>query len=134
MREELVNRHMRVVFMRADIVLLVMPTRQGICGYGSRRKRPKTAAHVPEHRVIAPIPGLGQAEPLTLLVVLVQFTALIHSNWTRISARAIGGAFGSAVLDAITNNYVAGHCQESQGTARNAYPLIERETLTIACS
>lgn len=53
--------------------------------------------------------ALGQAGPLTLLVAAVQFTAphafLSTATGLAFSARAIGGAVGSAVLDAI----VAGH-------------------------
>jgi hypothetical protein len=52
--------------------------------------------------------GLGQSGPLTLLVALIQFTAphayLSTATGLAFSARAIGGAFGSAVLDAITNS------------------------------
>jgi hypothetical protein len=52
--------------------------------------------------------GLGQSGPLTLLVACVQFTAphshLSTATGLAFSARAIGGAFGSAVLDAIINN------------------------------
>lgn len=51
--------------------------------------------------------GIGQAGPLTLLVALVQFTSphayLSTATGLAFSARAIGGAFGSAVLDAIIN-------------------------------
>ena len=53
------------------------------------------------------IAGIGQSGPLTLLVALVQFTAphafLSTATGLAFSARAIGGAFGSAVLDAIIN-------------------------------
>lgn len=55
--------------------------------------------------------GIGQAGPLTLLVALVQFTAphtyLANATGLAFSARAIGGAFGSAVLDVISNNKLA---------------------------
>jgi hypothetical protein len=51
--------------------------------------------------------GIGLSGPLTLLVALVQFTAphshLSTATGLAFSARAIGGAFGSAVLDAIIN-------------------------------
>ena len=50
------------------------------------------------------IAGIGQSGPLTLLVACVQFTAphafLSTATGLAFSARAIGGAFGSAVLDA----------------------------------
>lgn len=53
------------------------------------------------------IAGIGQSGPLTLLVACVQFTAphafLSTATGLAFSARAIGGAFGSAVLDAIIN-------------------------------
>ncbi|KAL8292408.1 hypothetical protein RQP46_001020 [Phenoliferia psychrophenolica] len=52
--------------------------------------------------------GIGQSGPLTLLVALVQFTSpheyLSTATGLAFSARAIGGAFGSAVLDAIINS------------------------------
>jgi hypothetical protein len=55
--------------------------------------------------------GIGQSGPLTLLVALVQFTAphafLSTATGLAFSARAIGGAFGSAVLDAIINGKLA---------------------------
>jgi hypothetical protein len=55
--------------------------------------------------------ALGQSAPLTLIVALVQFTAphayLSTATGLAFSARAIGGAFGSAVLDAIINGKLA---------------------------
>jgi uncharacterized oligopeptide transporter (OPT) family protein len=52
--------------------------------------------------------GIGQAGPLTLLPACIQFTAphafLSTATGLAFSSRAIGGAFGSAVLDAIINN------------------------------
>jgi len=57
------------------------------------------------------IAGIGQSGPLTLLVALVQFTAphayLSTATGLAFSARAIGGAFGSAVLDAVINSKIA---------------------------
>ncbi|KAI0470785.1 MFS general substrate transporter [Xylariaceae sp. FL0804] len=54
----------------------------------------------------------GQAGPLTLLPALVQFTAphahLATATGLAFSARAVGGAFGSAVLDAVANGHLAG--------------------------
>jgi hypothetical protein len=51
--------------------------------------------------------GIGQSGPLTLLVALVQFTAphayLSTATGLAFSARALGGAFGSAVLNTIIN-------------------------------
>jgi hypothetical protein len=55
--------------------------------------------------------GIGQSGPLTLLVALVQFTSphayLSTATGLAFSARAIGGAFGSAVLDTIINSKLA---------------------------
>lgn len=57
------------------------------------------------------ISAIGQSGPLTLLVALIQFTAphayLSTATGLGFSARAIGGAFGSAVLDAIINGKLA---------------------------
>ncbi|KAK7035759.1 MFS general substrate transporter [Favolaschia claudopus] len=57
--------------------------------------------------------GIGQSGPLTLIVALTQFTAphqyLSTATGLAFSARAIGGAFGSAILDAIINNKLAPH-------------------------
>lgn len=51
--------------------------------------------------------GIGQAGPLMLLAALIQFTSpheyLATATGLAFSARAIGGAFGSAVLNAIIN-------------------------------
>ncbi|KAI0124790.1 major facilitator superfamily domain-containing protein [Xylariales sp. AK1849] len=57
--------------------------------------------------------GIGQSGPLTLLVACVQFTAphafLSTATGLAFSARAIGGAFGSAVLNAIINGRLNAH-------------------------
>ncbi|RDL37386.1 MFS general substrate transporter [Venustampulla echinocandica] len=57
------------------------------------------------------ISGIGQSGPLTLLVALVQFTAphayLSTATGLAFSARALGGAFGSAVLNAIINGKIS---------------------------
>ncbi|KAJ7118832.1 major facilitator superfamily domain-containing protein [Mycena epipterygia] len=59
------------------------------------------------------IAGIGQSGPLTLIVALTQFTAphqfLSTATGLAFSARAIGGAFGSAILDAIINNKLASY-------------------------
>ncbi|KAI1407673.1 MFS general substrate transporter [Hypoxylon sp. FL1857] len=65
--------------------------------------------------------GFGQAGPLTLLVACIQFTAphafLSTATGLGFSARAIGGAFGSAVLNAIINGRLASHYATSVGEA-----------------
>jgi hypothetical protein len=79
--------------------------------------------------------GIGQAGPLTLLVACVQFTAphayLSTATGLAFSARAIGGAFGTAVLFAITNskigaNYTAqvGAAAEKSGLPTTSIPLL----------
>jgi hypothetical protein len=65
--------------------------------------------------------GIGLAGPLTLLVALVQFTAphlhLSTATGLAFSARAIGGAFGSAVLDAIINGVLGSDLAVDVGSA-----------------
>jgi len=57
--------------------------------------------------------GIGQAGPLTLLPAAIQYTAphafLSTATGLAFSARAIGGAMGSAVLDTIIHGRLAGH-------------------------
>ncbi|KAK0716897.1 major facilitator superfamily domain-containing protein [Lasiosphaeria miniovina] len=73
------------------------------------------------------IGGIGQAGPLTLLVACVQFTAphafLSTATGLAFSARAIGGAFGSAVLDAIISGRLAAHYAPAVGAAATAAGL-----------
>src|SRR6202035_889428 len=61
--------------------------------------------------LVQPLAGIGQSGPLSLLVSLVQFTAphayLSTATGLAFSFRAIGGAFGSAVLSAIINGKLA---------------------------
>ncbi|KAJ7778632.1 major facilitator superfamily domain-containing protein [Mycena maculata] len=65
--------------------------------------------------------GIGQSGPLTLIVALTQFTAphqfLSTATGLAFSARAIGGAFGSAILDAIINNKLASYDADVGGAA-----------------
>jgi len=62
---------------------------------------------------LAVLSGIGQAGPLTLLVACVQFSAphafLSTATGLAFSARAIGGAFGSAVISAIVNSRLNKH-------------------------
>ncbi|KAK3991243.1 major facilitator superfamily domain-containing protein [Cladorrhinum sp. PSN332] len=73
------------------------------------------------------IAGIGQSGPLTLLVACVQFTAphafLSTATGLAFSARAIGGAFGSAVLDAIIKGRLASHYSPAVGAAATAAGL-----------
>ena len=59
------------------------------------------------------IAGIGQAGPLLLLIPLIQFATphqyLSSSTGIAYSGRSIAGAFGSAVLGAISNDYVHSH-------------------------
>ncbi|KAI1390477.1 MFS general substrate transporter [Hypoxylon trugodes] len=65
--------------------------------------------------------GIGQAGPLMLLVAAIQFTAphafLSTATGLGFSARAIGGAFGSAVLNAIINGRLSSHYAAGVGSA-----------------
>ncbi|CAK7213693.1 hypothetical protein SBRCBS47491_001892 [Sporothrix bragantina] len=73
--------------------------------------------------------GIGQSGPLTLLVACVQFTAphayLSTATGLAFSARAIGGAFGSAVIDAILNGYLNKNYAPAVGAAAVAAGLPE---------
>jgi len=75
------------------------------------------------------ISAIGQAGPLTLIVALVQFTAphryLSTATGLAFSARAIGGAFGSAVLDVISKNKIADTFAPKVGKAAVAAGLPE---------
>ena len=57
--------------------------------------------------------GISQAGPLSLLVPIIQFAApheyLSTASGIAYSGRSIGGAFGSAVLNAISNGYIHAH-------------------------
>ena len=65
--------------------------------------------------------GIGQSGPLTLILALVQFSAphafIATASGFALSARAIGGAFGSAVLDAIINGKIEAHLGSEVGAA-----------------
>lgn len=67
------------------------------------------------------ISGIGQAGPLTLLVALIQFASphayLSTATGLGFSARAIGGAFGSAVLNAIINGKLTNNFADRVGAA-----------------
>lgn len=65
--------------------------------------------------------GIGQSGPLTLIVATVQFSAphafLATATGLAFTARAVGGAFGAAVLNSIINGYVKSHYAENVGGA-----------------
>lgn len=65
--------------------------------------------------------GIGQSGPLTLLVACIQFTAphafLSTATGLGFSAREIGGAFGSAVLNAIINSKLTSTYATKVGSA-----------------
>ncbi|KAI5865223.1 MFS general substrate transporter [Durotheca rogersii] len=67
------------------------------------------------------IAAIGQCGPLTLLVACVQFTSphayLSTATGLAFSMRAIGGAFGSAVLNAIINGRLSTHYAPAVGGA-----------------
>ncbi|TAQ86944.1 hypothetical protein B7494_g4740 [Chlorociboria aeruginascens] len=63
------------------------------------------------------IAGIGQSGPLTLLVALIQLTSphayLSTATGLAFSARALGGAYGSAILNTIINSYLTAHYSSS---------------------
>ncbi|KAK4195873.1 MFS general substrate transporter [Triangularia verruculosa] len=75
------------------------------------------------------IAGLGQAGPLTLLPACIQYTAphafLSTATGMAFSARAIGGAMGSAVLNAIVEGRLSSHYASAVGSAAVAAGLPE---------
>ncbi|KAF2845357.1 MFS general substrate transporter [Plenodomus tracheiphilus IPT5] len=82
------------------------------------------------HQIIfTALTGVGCAGPLTLLVACVQFTAphafLSTATGLAFSARAIGGAFGTAVIYAIVNARVASNLPGDVSSAAIAAGLPE---------
>ncbi|KAJ8126120.1 hypothetical protein O1611_g7518 [Lasiodiplodia mahajangana] len=79
--------------------------------------------------------GIGQSGPLTLLVACVQFTAphafLSTATGLAFSARAIGGAFGSAVLDAIINGRLNSHYDPALSKAATDAGLPESSVASL---
>ncbi|KAH3972028.1 hypothetical protein HBH98_001260 [Parastagonospora nodorum] len=77
--------------------------------------------------VFTVLTGIGCAGPLTLLVACVQFTAphafLSTATGLAFSARAIGGAFGTAVIYAVINSRIATHYASDVGGAAVAAGL-----------
>ncbi|KAL7619813.1 hypothetical protein AAE478_010358 [Parahypoxylon ruwenzoriense] len=73
--------------------------------------------------------GIGQGGPLTLLPAAIQFTAphayLSTATGLSFSARAIGGAFGSAALNAIINGRLSSSYEAGVGGAAVAAGLSE---------
>jgi hypothetical protein len=71
--------------------------------------------------------GIGTSGPLTLLVACVQFSSphafLSTATGLAFSARAIGGAFGSAVINAIINGRLNSHYANDVGSAAVAAGL-----------
>ncbi|KEF51203.1 uncharacterized protein A1O9_12706 [Exophiala aquamarina CBS 119918] len=68
--------------------------------------------------------GIGVSGPLCLLVTLIQFTAphayLSTATGLAYSARAIGGAFGAAVLDTIINDKLKSYPEKVGNAATEA--------------
>lgn len=77
--------------------------------------------------IFTALTGVGCAGPLTLLVACIQFTAphafLSTATGLAFSARAIGGAFGTAVIYAIVNSRIASHLSRDISTAALAAGL-----------
>ena len=76
---------------------------------------------------ISVLAGIGQSGPLTLILALVQFAAphafIATASGFALSARAIGGAFGSAVLDAIVNGKIDSTLARDVGQAATSAGL-----------
>lgn len=74
--------------------------------------------------------GIGQSAPLTLLVACIQFTAphayLSTATGLAFSVRAIGGAFGSAIIDAIINGRLKSHYASAVAKSAVAAGLPEK--------
>ncbi|KAH8807899.1 major facilitator superfamily domain-containing protein [Xylogone sp. PMI_703] len=73
------------------------------------------------------ITGMGQAGPLTLVIALVQFSAphayLSTATGLAYTSRAVGGAFGTAVLNSIVNGYLTRNYAKQVGGAAVAAGL-----------
>ncbi|KAI4645508.1 uncharacterized protein J4E78_009421 [Alternaria triticimaculans] len=82
-----------------------------------------------EQIIFTALTGIGCAGPLTLLVACIQFTAphafLSTATGLAFSARAIGGAFGTAVIYAIVNSRIASHLAGDVSSAAIAAGLPE---------
>ncbi|KAH7411852.1 major facilitator superfamily domain-containing protein [Phaeosphaeria sp. MPI-PUGE-AT-0046c] len=82
--------------------------------------------------------GIGCAGPLTLLVACVQFTAphafLSTATGLAFSARAIGGAFGTAVIYAVINSRIASHYANDVGSAAVAAGLPKSSVAALLAS
>ncbi|KAH7126497.1 major facilitator superfamily domain-containing protein [Dactylonectria estremocensis] len=79
--------------------------------------------------------GIGQSAPLTLLVACIQFTAphayLSTATGLAFSTRAIGGAFGSAVIDAIVNGRLKSHYASAVAKAAVTAGLPEKSVSAL---
>jgi hypothetical protein len=79
--------------------------------------------------------GIGQAGPLTLLPACIQYTSphayLSTATGLAFSSRAIGGAFGSAVLDAIINGRLASNYAPAVSAAAIAAGLPESSVAAL---
>lgn len=73
------------------------------------------------------IAGIAQSGPLTLVLALVQFAAphafIATASGFALSARAMGGAFGSAVLNAIINSKISATLAPQVGGAATSAGL-----------
>lgn len=65
--------------------------------------------------------GFGQAGPLTLITPIIQYSSPHHliatASGLAANVRAVGGAFGSAVLDAIVNGHLSSTLEPAVGGA-----------------
>ncbi|KIW17942.1 hypothetical protein PV08_05137 [Exophiala spinifera] len=86
---------------------------------------------------ISAIAGVGQAGPLILLIAVVQYAAphafLSTATGLAFSIRAIGGAFGSAVLYTIVFGHVKSHYGTAVAKASIAAGLSPEEVPILLC-
>lgn len=80
--------------------------------------------------------GIGQSGPLSLIVAVVQFTCphayLSTATGVAFTARAVGGAFGAAVLTSIINGHLGAHYTSNVGRAAVAAGLSEDQVPALA--
>ena len=82
--------------------------------------------------------GIGQSGPLSLIVAVVQFTCphayLSTATGVAFTARAVGGAFGAAVLTSIINGHLSANYAANVGRAAVAAGLGEAQVPVLVAA
>jgi hypothetical protein len=82
--------------------------------------------------------GVGQSGPLSLIVAVVQFTCphayLSTATGVAFTARAVGGAFGAAVLTSVVNGHLSANYAGNVGNAAIAAGLAEDQASALAAA